>query len=535
MSLKGNDNIKTTNKINKPVLWLAVIPFIFIMILAIALPETFRQTTTYIRNFMGIHFGWFYLMVVFLCVVISVVVIFHPMGKIRLGDPDSKPEYSTFSWIAMLFSAGMGIGLVFYGVTEPLSLYAVSAPEASLYSQQAMLDALKYSFFHYGISAWAVYGMVALAIAYFKYRKKEVPNISSTLKPIFGKYTEGNLGYVVDALTIFATVVGVATSLGLGAVQINSGLNYLFGITQSINIQIIIIAIATVLFLTSAVSGIKKGVKLLSNTNILLAIVLMLLALCIGPSLDIANFFIESIGAYMNDFIRLSFRTAASGTIAQQNWVQLWTIYYWAWWISWSPFVGVFIANISKGRTIREFLIYILLVPSIFSFIWFSIFGTLAMNIATPNNPIINLPVEQMLFGVFSQYPLTLILSIIAIILVIIYFITSADSATVVLAILSENGNEHSSNKIKVIWGLILAGIATILLINGGLDGLQNILIITAFPFSIILALIVVSVFKELVYEKDEMGLSVKAERHPTIDKPFKSYEDQETEDSSEL
>lgn len=502
------------------------------MILAVALPESFRHVTSLIRDFLGIHFGWFYLMVVFLCVVISVVVIFHPMGKIRLGDPDSKPEYSTFSWIAMLFSAGMGIGLVFYGAAEPLSHYAVMAPEAAVFTQQAMLDALKYSFFHYGISAWAVYGMVALAIAYFKYRKKEVPNISSTLKPIFGKYTKGILGNVVDALTIFATVVGVATSLGLGAVQINSGLNYLFGIAQSINVQIVIIAVASVLFLTSAVSGINKGVRILSNTNIILAILLMLIALIIGPSLDIANFFIEGIGAYMNDFIRMSFRTAASGTIAQQDWVQSWTVYYWAWWISWSPFVGVFIANISKGRTIREFLTYILLVPSIFSFVWFSIFGTLAMSIATPGNPIINMSIDQMLFGVFSQYPLAMILSVIAIILVIIYFITSADSATVVLAILSENGNEDTSKKIKVIWGIILASIATILLINGGLDGLQNILIITAFPFSIILMLIVVSVFKELIYEKDEMGLTVKAERHPTVDQPFKSYENENEEDN---
>ena len=504
------------------------------MILAIVLPEPFRQATASIRDLLGLCFGWFYLMVVFLCVVLSVVVIFHPMGKIRLGDPDSKPEYSTFSWIAMLFSAGMGIGLVFYGAAEPLSLYAVTAPEATLYSQQAMLDALKYSFFHYGISAWSVYGMVALAIAYFKYRKKEVPNISSTLKPIFGKLTEGRLGNVVDALTIFATVVGVATSLGLGAVQINSGLNYLFGVIQSINVQIIIIVIATVLFLTSAMSGINKGVKILSDTNIALAVLLMIIAIVIGPSLNMANFFIEAIGAYMNDFIRLSFRTAASATLAQQEWVQAWTVYYWAWWISWSPFVGVFIANISKGRTIREFLTYILLVPSLFSFVWFSVFGTLAMNIATPTNPVIHMSIDQMLFGVFSQYPLALILSIIAIILVFIYFITSADSATVVLAILSENGSEKTSNKVKLIWGIVLASIATILLVNGGLDSLQNILIITAFPFSIVLMLIVVSVFRELVYEKDEMGLSVKPERHPTKDKPFKSYEEENQVETDE-
>ena len=498
------------------------------MILAVALPESFRQFTTSIRELLGLHFGWFYLIVAFLCVVLSVIVIFHPMGKIRLGEPNSKPEYSTFSWIAMLFSAGMGIGLVFYGAAEPLSHYAVMAPEASLYSQQAMLDALKYSFFHYGLSAWAVYGMVALAIAYFKYRKHEVPTISSTLKPIFGEHAKGKIGHVADALTIFATVVGVATSLGLGAVQINGGLHYLFGITESINIQIIIIAIATILFLTSAVSGIDKGVKILSDINIILAIILMIFAIAIGPSLNIANFFTEGIGAYISDFIRMSFRTAASGTLAQQEWVQSWTVFYWAWWISWSPFVGVFIAKISKGRTIREFLTYILVVPSVFSFVWFSIFGSLAMNVASPDNPVINLPIDQMLFGVFNQYPLAIILSVVALILVFIYFITSADSATVVLAMLSENGSENPSNKIKITWGIVLATVASILLINGGLDALQNILIITAFPFSIILMLIVASVFKELIYEKDKMGLSVDPKRQPEIGKPFKSYEYQE-------
>lgn len=525
-------NIMKLKNNSRPVLWMALIPFIFIMLLAILLPDAFREFTTFVRDILGLLFGWFYLIVVFLCVVISIVVIFHPMGKIRLGDPHSKPEYSTFSWIAMLFSAGMGIGLVFYGAAEPLSHFAVNAPEATIYTQQAMLDALKYSFFHYGISAWSVYGMVALAIAYFKYRKKELPNISSTLKPIFGKYTNGIIGNVVDALTIFATVVGVATSLGLGAVQINGGLHYLFGIIQSINVQLIIIAIATVLFLTSAMTGINKGVKILSDTNIVLAVLLMLVAIAIGPSLNMANFFTESLGAYINDFIRMSFRTAASGTLTQQNWVQSWTIFYWAWWISWSPFVGVFIANISKGRTIREFLAYILVVPSVFSFIWFSVFGTLAMNLATPGNPVINLSIDQMLFGVFSQYPFSLVLSVIAIILVFIYFITSADSATVVLAMLSENGSEKTSNKIKLIWGIVLASIASILLINGGLGSLQNILIITAFPFSILLFLIVVSVFKEIIYEKDEMGLSVKPERHPTVEKPFKSYENDEEEEN---
>ena len=520
-------------EIKKPVLYIALIAFIIIVILALIFADEFLNVTTLIRNFLGIHFGWFYLIVVFLCVVLSVIVIFHPMGKIRLGEADSKPEYSTFSWIAMLFSAGMGIGLVFYGAAEPLSHYAVMAPEATTFTQQAMLDGLKYSFYHYGISAWAVYGMVALSIAYFKYRKHELPKLSSTLKPIIGNLTEGKIGYMVDALCIFATVVGVATSLGLGAIQINGGLDYIFKIGQSIDSQLLIIFIASILFLISAILGVKRGVKNLSNLNILLAVLLMSIAFCIGPSLNIANFFTEAFGSYINDFIRISFRTAATGNFTQQLWIQDWTIFYWAWWISWSPFVGVFIANISKGRTIREFLTYIMVVPSLFSFAWFSVFGTLAMNVADVGSPTVNLPINQMLFGVFNQYPYFMILSSIAMILVFVYFITSADSATLVLAMLSENGNENPSNRIKILWGILLSIVASVLLINGGLDSLQNILIITAFPFSIVLLLIVISVFKELIYEKDMMGLTVEAKRHPREGKAFKSYEDNEKLDKT--
>lgn len=516
---------KFNERIHRPVLFFSLIPVNITMVSALVFGDKFMHFTESVRHFLGKYFGWFYLLVVFLCVLVSIYVIFRPIGKIRLGDPGSKPEYSTFSWIAMLFSAGMGIGLVFYGAAEPLSHYAVSAPEAVVYSQQALRDALKYSFFHYGFSAWAVYAMVALSIAYFQFRKKESTQISATLKPLLGTKTDGIIGNIVDALAVFATVVGVATSLGLGSMQINSGLHYLFNVPMNITVQLIIICIATILYLMSALSGIGKGVKILSDLNIILAVLLMTAAMIVGPHLQIINSFTETLGGYIEDFVRLSLRTATFNSTVQQDWIHKWTIFYWSWWISWSPFVGLFIARISKGRSIKEFLTYVLLVPSFFSFMWFSVFGNMAVSVVEQSSTIAKLPIEQMLFGVFEKYPLGMILSVVAVFLVFSFFITSADSATFVLAMQSENGTLHPHNKVKLMWGILLSGIASILLINGGLDGLQNVLIIIAFPFSIILLFMIVAVIKELMYERNEMGLLVKPDTYPEPDVPFRSYE----------
>lgn len=516
--------------LDTPVLWLALIPVALVMIGALGFGEPFQAITDQMRNFLGTHFGWFYLTLVLMCVAVSVYVIFRPIGRIRLGDRGSKPEYSTFSWIAMLFSAGMGIGLVFYGAAEPLSHYAVMTPGAQTFSQEAMRDALVYSFFHYGVSAWAVYGMVALSIAYFQFRKKESTQISATLKPLLGDKTDGIIGYVIDALAVFATVIGVATSLGLGAAQINSGLSYLFGIEQSVRVQLLIIVVATVLYLMSALSGIGKGVKILSDLNIILAVVLLIMGIIVGPRLQMVNALTEGIGIYLKNFVDMSFQIGAFSGATETAWIQKWTIFYWSWWISWSPFVGLFIARISKGRTIREFLSYVLLVPSLFSFVWFSVFGTMGMNVATKGSELTQLPIEQMLFGVFEAYPMGMVLSIIAIFLLFSFFITSADSATFVLAAQSENGTLNPHNKVKLMWGLVLSGIAAALLANGGLQGLQNVLIIIAFPFSIILFFMVVSVIKELRYERYEMGLYLKVKRHPKPDAPFRSYETDEEE-----
>ncbi len=494
-----------------------------LVVLALVVPQWFAEVTSIARNWIGETFGWYYLILVTAIVLVCFFIICNPAGKIRLGDPDSKPEHKTVSWLAMLFSAGMGIGLIFYGAAEPLSHYAVSSIDGPTYSQQALSSALKYSFFHYGIHAWSIFAIVALSLAYFMFRKKEKGLISSTLRPLFGKKMDGPLGKIVDSITIIATIAGVATSLGYGAAQINGGLNFLWKAPMEFWIELIIIGVATVLFLVSACSGVGKGVKILSNVNIVIAVILMVVALFVGPTVQALNSTTQSFGEYLRDFFFIGFRTGA-GSQAEREWIQQWTLLYWSWWISWAPFVGIFIARISKGRTIREFLCCVILVPTVFSVLWFGIFGTLSTHAADLNPSIAKLPIEQMLFATFNEYPLAIVLSIIAIVLVFSFFITSADSATYVLAMQAEGGKEPK-NLTKIILGSSVSIIAAVLLFAGGLDALQNVLIIIAFPFSVIIILLVVSLLKELSYEKHQMGLTLRPKVYPAADDPFKSYD----------
>ena len=487
------------------------------------------------RALIGTDFGWFYLLLVTLIVLVCGFFVLSPMGQIKLGEPDSKPEYSTGSWIAMLFSAGMGIGLVFYGAAEPLSHFANKTPHAAPGSQQAMADSFQFTFFHWGIHAWAVYGIVALALAYFGFRKEEKYLLSVTLKPLFGKKTDGWLGYIIDIVTVVATVIGVATTLGFGAIQINGGLSYLTdnAIPNSMEVRTVIIVVTTALFVLSALSGLGKGIKILSNLNMILAIALLAIAIAVGPTVKIFDNMSESIGLYMQNFFEMSFRTAAFNG-DERAWIDTWTIFYWSWWISWSPFVGLFIARISKGRSIREFITVVLLIPTVLSFIWFSAFGTMANTAQQGGANLTGLEDEEMLFGTFSHYPLGMLMSIIAIILIFTFFITSADSATYVLSMLSEDGKLIPTNGKKVVWGAIVAGIAMALLFAGGLKALQSTLIIIALPFAVVIALIVVALIVEVYHEKVQMGLSISPKRYPEKGQPFKSYEPYEVEDSED-
>ncbi|MEL3962184.1 BCCT family transporter [Lysinibacillus endophyticus] len=489
------------------VFWISVIVVFIAAIFGVAAPESFEKTTGNIQEFLTSSFGWYYLILVTVIALFCIFLIFSPVGVIRLGKQDEKPEFSRASWFAMLFSAGMGIGLVFWGAAEPLSHF-VDPPLAEPSTDAAYKEAMRYTFFHWGIHAWGIYAIVALVLAYFNFRKGEPGLISATLKPVLGKKAmDGILGTIVDVLAVVATVVGVATTLGFGATQINGGLSFLFGIPSNFTIQLIIVAIVTVLFIISAASGLGKGIQILSNANMFLAIALLILMFIVGPTILILNMFTDSIGGYIQNIVQMSFRIAPLND-EHRSWINSWTIFYWAWWISWAPFVGIFIARVSKGRTIREFVIGVLLLPTLVSFIWFAVFGTSAIEIqkAVPTD-ISSLATEEVLFAIFNELPWSTILSIVAIALVSTFFITSADSATFVLGMQTTNGSLTPPTAVKLTWGVAQSLIALVLLFSGGLQALQNALIIAAFPFSFIIILMMISLYRSLAKDKKELGL----------------------------
>lgn len=491
------------------VFWVSSGLILLLVLFGTIVPETFENVTLQLQDIITDYFSWYYLIVVSAIVLFVVFFIFNSVGTIRLGKPDDRPEFSLATWFAMLFSAGMGIGLVFWGAAEPLAHY-INPPITDGETPEAYKEALTYTFFHWGIHAWAIYAVVAFSLAYFQFRKGFPGLISATLRPLFGKKMDGPLGNMIDILAVIATVIGVATTLGFGAKQINGGLSYLFDIPISFIVQLIIVLIVTVLFIISAWSGLGKGIRYLSNTNLVLAVLIFVLVFILGPTVLILNLFSESLGKYITDIAFMSFRSEPLNADGQ-TWINNWTTFYWAWWIAWSPFVGIFIARISKGRTIREFLVGVTLVPSFIGFLWFSVFGTSAIEVQ--KSGVINLgglQTEEVLFAVFSQFPWGTVLSFIALALILSFFITSADSATFVLGMQTTNGSLTPPNRIKISWGIAQSAVALILLYSGGLDALENILIIAALPFSIIIILMMTSLFRSLMEEKRALQLDQK-------------------------
>lgn len=489
---------------------------VLIVVLAGAIfPSQFDKITNSVKLWITNDLGWYYLILTTIIVFFCVFLIFSPIGKLKLGKPNDKPEFNTISWFAMLFSAGMGIGLVFYGAAEPMGDFA-APPNAKPETAQAYTEALRSSFFHWGFHAWAVYGVVALALAYAQFRKGEAGLLSKTLRPILGDKVDGPIGTIVDVLAVFATVVGVAVSLGMGALQINGGLNYLFGIPNNVWVQGVIIIIVTILFIASAWSGLSRGIQYLSNLNIGLGAILMIIALIVGPTVLILGMMTSSTGSLFNSFLFNSFDTAALNP-QKREWMSSWTLYYWGWWLSWSPFVGVFIARVSKGRSIREFMSGVLLVPAIVSFIWFSVFGVLGIETGKKHHELFKMAPETQLFGVFHHLPMGFVLSIVALLLIASFFITSADSATFVLGMQTSFGSLEPSSYIKVSWGIAQSLIAFILLFSGGdtgLNSLQSAAIISALPFSIIVILMMISFYKDANRERKFLGLTLTPNKH---------------------
>lgn len=505
ISISGRRESILWSKVSS-VFWVSAAILMIAVTFGVVAPEQFEASTSHIESMITSGFGWYYLILITVIVVFCLLLIFSPVGSIKLGKEGEKPEYSKPTWFAMLFSAGMGIGLVFWGAAEPISHYAIDPPMADPGTDAAIKESMRFTFFHWGIHAWSVYALVGLCLAYFNFRKEQPGLISATLSPILGKYAQSRLAILIDIIAVSATVVGVATTLGFGAAQINGGLAYLLGIPNNFFIQLIIIIIVTALFLLSAWSGLSKGIKYLSNANMVLAVLLLALIFILGPSLFILNMFTDTMGTYIQNIIQMSFRIAPLDA-GHREWINGWTIFYWAWWISWSPFVGIFIARVSKGRTIREFMIGVLILPVIVSFIWFAVFGSTAIDVQQAGAiDLTKFATEEVLFAVFNQMPFSSILSIVAVILIGTFFITSADSATFVLGMQASYGSLTPPNSVKVVWGIILAAMAAILLYSGGLQALQNALIIAAFPFSMIMILMMLSIYKELRKEGAKAG-----------------------------
>ncbi|MCG3420439.1 glycine betaine uptake BCCT transporter [Oceanobacillus jordanicus] len=500
------------------VFWISAIVTVLFIIWGI-IPQSMLPTanldniTSIIQSYLVETFGWFYLLTATGFLIFAIYLIFSKYGNIKLGRPGDKPEYGYLTWFAMLFSAGMGIGLVFWGAAEPLSHFH-EPPFGDAETSDAAKTALQYSFFHWGFHPWAIYATIALALAYFKFRKQSPGVVSAILEPLFGERIRGKWGTLVDFIVVFATVFGVATSLGFGAIQISGGLSFLTGMEQSISLQLIIIGIVTVLYMTSAMTGLNKGIKYLSNANLILAFLLMVFLLFAGPTTYILNLFTNTLGNYIQNLPSMSFRMTPFNE-DNTTWINGWTIFYWAWWISWAPFVGTFIARVSRGRTIREFVLGVLLVPTIFGALWFTVFGGSAINLEFFQNANIQADVnaigtEAALFSVLQHYPFATVMTIIAILLITTFFITSADSATFVLGMQTTNGSLYPPNIVKFIWGLLQSSAAAVLLWQGGLEALQTASIIAAFPFSIIMILVVASLIKSFRAEAKDIDFTKK-------------------------
>ena len=486
-----------------PVFIPSVILILLLVVGTVSDPDTagsvFSSTLAYVTR----NFGWFYMLSVAIFLVFIVLVAISKWGNIKLGPDHAEPQYSFVSWFAMLFSAGYGIALLFFGVAEPVLHYA-EPPEGSGQTLNAAKQAMLITFFHWGFHIWAIYGLVGLVLAYFAFRHGLPLSMRAALYPLIGKRIHGPIGHTVDIVAILGTMFGLATSLGLSVMQINTGLNYLWpSIPINNTVQVIAIAAITGLALFSVVAGLDKGVKNLSLLNMILATSLMLFVFIAGPTLFILETFLQNTGAYLNNIIE---RTLNLQAYSRSDWIGNWTLFIFGWTIAWSPFVGLFIAKISRGRTIRQFVIGVMLVPTIFTFFWFSVFGETAL-FAIMHEGYTTLITEVQnnnaiaLFKLLERLPWTSIVSFVTVILIITFFVTSSDSASLVIDSLAAGGIANTPATQRAFWAILEGVVAAVLLLAGGLHALQSMTILTALPFSIILLISAVGMWRALAIE----------------------------------
>lgn len=466
--------------------------------------ENLTTVTNASLNWLTSTFGWAYLVVTLAILVFLVFLAFSPAGDVRLGKDTDRPEFSNPAWFAMILGAVMGIGLISYGVAEPISHFATPPHGlAEPGSPEAAVRALQYSYFDWGLQAWAIFAVFGLAIAYSTYRKGRRMLVSQLFYPLLGERVNGPLGKAIDILAVFATLFGTTTSLGLGALQINNGLGSLFGIPVNSVAQVLIIAAVTAIFTLSAVTGVSKGIKYLSQGSAGLAIALFVFILAVGPAAFIANLYIESVGTYLTDFFRMSLQGTAFGGL---EWMQWWTYFMMAWWVSWGAFVGVFLARISRGRTIRGFIVGVLVIPSVVFFTWFTVFGGTAIYIDMFEGGTIGeqtaADINSAFFATLENFPLAGVTSAIAIILVVMFFVSGADANTYVLSMLTSGGSLNPRRPVLILWGVLTGATAIVLMLAGGLSALQNTVIVTSAPFLVIIAGLTVAFWKELFSDR---------------------------------
>jgi choline/carnitine/betaine transport len=450
--------------------------------------------------------GWMFVLMASAFVVFVIWLAAGKYGRIPLGRDGERPEFRTISWIAMMFSAGMGIGLMFFGVAEPLSHFVSPPPlTTEAESAQAIQTAMATTLFHWTLHPWAMYAVVGLAVAYGTFRRGRRQLISSAFVPLLGeRRAAGPAGRVIDVLAIFATLFGSAASLGLGALQIGSGLEILGWAGDVGNgVLVAVIAVLTAAFVASAVSGVARGIQWLSNINMVLALGLALFVFVLGPTIFILNLLPDAVGSYFSDLGEMAARTEATGGDPMAAWLRGWTVFYWAWWISWTPFVGLFIARISRGRTIRQFVTGVLLVPSLVSLLWFAVFGGAGIDAQRNGLDVAGQgTTEGQLFAVLAQYPLATVATVVVMVLVGIFFVSGADAASIVMGSLSQRGTLEPSRSVVVFWGVVMGSVAAIMLLLGedgaALTGLQNLTIIAALPFALVMAAMAVSLVKDL-------------------------------------
>jgi choline/carnitine/betaine transport len=451
------------------------------------------------------NMGWLFVLTASAFVVFVIWLAAGRFGAIPLGTDDEEPEFRTVSWIAMMFSAGMGIGLMFYGVSEPLSHFTTPPPgTGGAGNPEAVQNAMATTLFHWTLHPWAIYAVVGIAVAYGVFRKGRSQLISAAFAPLIGeKRANGGVGRLIDILAIFATLFGSAASLGLGALQIGSGLEIVSGMGKVGNGLLVgVIVLLTIAFIASAVSGVAKGIQWLSNINMVLAVTLALFVFVFGPTVFMLDLIPTAVGSYFQDLAMMSARTEASGGEGMATWLSGWTVFYWAWWLSWTPFVGMFIARISRGRTIRQFVTGVLFVPSLVSLVWFAIFGGTAIKLQQDGTDVAGdgLP-EQQLFDMLGQLPLSTVTSILVMVLVAIFFVSGADAASIVMGSLSERGKLEPSRSTVIFWGVATGGVAAVMLLVGGdsaLTGLQTITIVAALPFVLVMIGLSVALVKDL-------------------------------------